>query len=89
MLKQCFIFLILYSVFDDPALGMAQGHGMVLAMHLEKLLRGSQKFLPLMTTKFDNLDSIQCVRYIHEKLVSSPGLDEYKRTWHVESTNLG
>lgn len=51
---------------------MAQGHGMVLAMHLKKLLKNSQKFLHLMNKAFDNLNSIQCVQHVHEKLRCSP-----------------
>lgn len=67
------IMLILASlprILNSPAKGdvMTQGHGMVLAMHLMKLLKSSRKFVDLMTNKFNHLKSIHCLRSIHQKL---------------------
>ena len=43
-------------------------HGMVLALHLIKLLKSSRKFTDLMTSKFDSLRNINCLRAIHDQL---------------------
>lgn len=47
---------------------MVQGHGMVLALHLMKLLKSSRRFTDLMTKKFDALKNISCLKSIHLQL---------------------
>ena len=49
--------------------GRVGGHGMVLTLHLLKILKSSRKFVDLMTTKFETLcKEIECLRPIHDKL---------------------
>ena len=43
-------------------------HGMVLALHLIKLLKSSRKFVDLMTKKYDSLRDICCLKPIHDQL---------------------
>lgn len=70
--------LLICSILDNRAMDMAQGHGMVLAMHLIKMIKSSRKFVHLMTKTFDNLKNIQCVGYIHDKLSSLGSSQELK-----------
>ena len=56
---------------------MALRHGMVLALHLIKLLKSSGKFVDLMT-KNDSLRDINCLEPIHCQLqVSNTLYAEY------------
>ena len=47
---------------------MALGHGLVLSLHLIKLLKSSRKFADLMTSKYDSLKDIGCLKPIHLQL---------------------
>ncbi len=48
--------------------GMVQGHGMVLSLHLMKLLKSSRRFIDLMTKRYDSLKNISCLTSIHLEL---------------------
>ncbi len=62
------------SVIDNSAMGgMVQGHGMVLSLHLVKLLKSSRKFVHLMTKRYDDLKNISCIGGIHQELKVSMG----------------
>lgn len=47
---------------------MTLGHGMVLSLHLIKLLKSSRKFTNLMTHKYDSVRGITCLEPIHRQL---------------------
>ena len=47
---------------------MVLRHGMVLALHLIKLLKSSRKFVDLMTKKYDSIRNIGCLEPIHCQL---------------------
>ena len=59
-----------HSILDNSDKGgeIAMDHGMVLALHLIKLLKSSQKFVDLMTKKYDSLRVINCLKPIHCRL---------------------
>ena len=74
---------------DNPtAGGVASGHGMVLALHLMKLLKSSRKFTDLMTRHYDPLKGINCLRPIHMQLQVSTCTCEgcvHMRVWCVRT----
>ena len=48
--------------------GVVGGHGMVVALHLLKMLKSSRKFIELMTTKFEIVcKKVECLRPIHNQ----------------------
>lgn len=53
---------------------MTLGHGMVLSLHLIKLLKSSRKFTDLMTNKYDSLKDISCLKQIHLQLQVKVGV---------------
>ena len=58
-------------LFGDVSTGGEKvgGHGMVVALHLLKVLKSSRKFIELMTTKFEvRCKEIDCLWPIHERL---------------------
>ena len=69
--------IVPHSVLDNPAMGeeITLGHGMVLALHLIKLLKSLRKFVDLMTKKYDSLQDIGCLKPIHDQLQVSQYLD--------------
>lgn len=64
----------------DSAMGMdmAQGNGMVLAIHLMKLLKSFRRFTDIITKKFDDLKNIKCLRFVHDKLKTVSSYSELK-----------
>jgi len=49
--------------------GDSRGHGMVLALHMMKLLKSSRKFTELLTTKYDSIcRGLNCLQPFHEQL---------------------
>ena len=57
--------------------GESCNHGMVLALHLIKLLKSSRKFTDLMTLKYDALRNISCLRSIHDQLQTPSDLEPH------------
>ena len=60
----------LFSVLENPDIGAtsAHRHGMVLAMHLIKLLKSSRRFVDLITKEVDDLKCITCLGSVRQKL---------------------
>ena len=54
--------------FADTGGGKVGGHGMVVALHLLKVLKSSRKFIELMTTNSEVLRKVECLWGIHEQL---------------------
>lgn len=52
----------------DTGGGKVGGHGMVVALHLLKVLKSSRKFIELMTTNSEVPRKVQCLWGIHEQL---------------------
>lgn len=66
--------IILFSTplfFSNLGIGvdMARDHGMVLALHLMRLLNSSRQFTHLITNMFDNLRSVSCMKLVHQELL--------------------
>ncbi len=59
------------SLLDDKALDCGSSHGMVLSLHLLKLLKSSRRFADLLTTKFDPLRIIKCLHPIQQQFTVS------------------
>lgn len=56
--------------------GIANVHGMVLSLHLLKVLNSSRNFVDIMTSKnymYSALININCLKTIHEQLQVSLG----------------
>ena len=54
---------------DTMGGGKAQGHGMVVALHMLKLLKSTRRFSELMTTKYDSIcRGIDCLKPLHDQL---------------------
>ena len=54
---------------EESGGGSARGHGMVLALHIMKLLKSSRRFTDLLTKKFDAICSgINCLQPVHMQL---------------------
>ena len=52
--------------------GDTKGHGMVLAMHMVKLLKSSRKFSEILTKKYDSIcHGLNCLQTFHEQLTLS------------------
>ena len=52
--------------------GDTKGHGMVLAMHMVKLLKSSRKFSEMLTKKYDSIcHGLHCLQTFHEQLIVS------------------
>ena len=52
--------------------GDTKGHGMVLAMHMVKLLKSSRKFSEMLTKKYDSIcHGLHCLQTFHEQLTVS------------------
>lgn len=52
----------------DISGGVEKCHGLVLAMHLMKLLKSSRKFIDLMSKNFQHMSNIDCLQQIHTEL---------------------
>ena len=62
--------LLSYRLLDDVETGGGdtKGHGMVLALHMVKQLKSSQKFSELLTKHFDyTYNSLHCLQPFHEE----------------------
>ena len=73
-----------HSILNDSAMEeeMTLRHGMVLALHLIKLLKSSRKFVDLMTEKYDSLRDIDCLKPIHCQLQVSMIYTLCRVLWH-------
>ena len=63
-----------YRLLDDVEMGGGdtQGHGKVLALHMLKQLKSSQKFSELLTEQYDSICRwLNCLEPIHKQLTVS------------------
>ena len=74
-LDHCFVVMFLsYRLLDSAETGGGdtQGHGMVLALHMMKQLKSSQKFSELLTIKYDSICRwLHCLKPVREQLIVS------------------